>query len=237
MLLTVSRVIIACMMKQKAKTGTRRVIAWILLILIVLSPFAANVIVTESSRPYMLSPEEAEELDADCILVLGAKVQEGGRLSAMLEDRVLQGIRLYEAGVSDRLLMSGDHGRKGYDEVNSMKKYAVDKGVPPDNVFMDHAGFSTYDSMYRARDIFRAEKIVIVSQRFHLYRAVYVARALGLDAYGVASEPRVYGNEAYNNLREFFARIKDFLMVIPAPYPKYLGEAIPISGSGSLTDD
>jgi vancomycin permeability regulator SanA len=225
------------MAKQRSKLRARRVIIWILLLFIVSAPFAINGIVTEGSRQYILQPEEARGLDADCILVLGAKVRKDGKLSAMLEDRVLQGISLYEAGVSDRLLMSGDHGQKDYDEVNSMKRYAVDKGVPQDNVFMDHAGFSTYESMYRARDVFEAEKIVIVSQEFHLYRALYVARALGLDAYGVAAQPRVYGNEAYNGLREFFARIKDFIMTILTPLPTYLGEVIPISGSGSLTDD
>lgn len=214
-----------------------RTVFILLLLLIILTPFVINEIVIGAAKPYILSPDEAKGLDADCILVLGARVWSSGNLSAMLEDRVLQGIRLYETGVSDRLLMSGDHGQKEYDEVNHMKKYAVDKGVLPDHVFMDHAGFSTYESMYRARDIFQAEKIIIVTQEFHIYRAVYVARALGLEAYGVPTEPRNYKDKFYSDFREFFARIKDFTMAVLTPLPTYLGEAIPISGSGALTDD
>jgi vancomycin permeability regulator SanA len=223
--------------KSKPKSKKRTAVILFLLLLFVLSPFIINGIVIGGSRPYILAPKEAENLNADCILVLGAKVRKNGNLSTMLEDRVLQGIRLFEAGVSDRLLMSGDHGTPGYDEVNHMKQYAVDQGIPAEHVFMDHAGFSTYESMYRARDVFLAKKIVIVTQEFHLYRAVYVARALGLDAYGVPSSPRIYNNEAYNDFREFFARIKDFAMTVFTPLPTYLGEAIPISGSGALTDD
>lgn len=106
----------------------------------------------------------------------------------MLEDRLKQGIKLYELGASDRLLMSGDHGRKEYDEVNVMKKFAIDAGVPSEHIFMDHAGFSTYESLYRARDIFQADRIIIVTQKYHLYRAMYIAEKLGLEAYGVASD-------------------------------------------------
>ncbi len=225
------------MKKQKSKSKKRTVIILLLLLLFILSPFIINGIVIGVSRPYILSPQDAENIDADCILVLGAKVWNNGNLSAMLEDRVLQGIRLYEAGVSDRLLMSGDHGTPGYDEVNHMKQYAVNQGIQAEHVFMDHAGFSTYESMYRARDVFQAKRIVIVTQKFHLYRAVYVARSLGLDAYGVPSSPRIYNNEAYNDFREFLARIKDFAMTVFTPLPTYLGDAIPISGSGALTDD
>ncbi|OQB25985.1 MAG: vancomycin high temperature exclusion protein [Firmicutes bacterium ADurb.Bin182] len=225
------------MIKNNKKVRMRTAVALVLLFLIILAPFVINGLVIGGAKPYILSPSEAEGLDADCILVLGARVWSGGTLSAMLEDRVIQGIRLYEAGVSERLLMSGDHGRKNYDEVNHMKRYAVNKGVKPEHVFMDHAGFSTYESMYRARDIFRAKKIVIVTQEFHIYRAVYIARALGINAYGVPTEPRIYKNEAYNEFREFLARVKDFIMVILCPEPTYLGEAIPISGSGALTDD
>jgi vancomycin permeability regulator SanA len=223
-------------MEKKRKKLKLRIV-FLLLLLFIITPFVINGIIIGAAKPYVMSPDEAKGLDADCILVLGARVWSSGKLSAMLEDRVLQGIRLYETGVSDRLLMSGDHGQKEYDEVNHMKEYAVEKGVLPDHIFMDHAGFSTYESMYRARDIFQAEKIVIVTQEFHIYRAVYVARALGLEAYGVPTEPKNYKNEFYNDIREFFARTKDFLMAVLTPLPTYLGEAIPISGSGALTDD
>lgn len=185
----------------------------------------------------ILSVEEAETLDADCILVLGCKVHEDGSPSLMLADRLEKGVALYEGGASARLLMSGDHGRSEYDEVNTMKAFAVERGVPSEAVFMDHAGFSTYDSIYRARDVFRAEKVIIVSQEYHLPRALYLAERLGLDAYGVAAEDVHYRGEAYRNLREAAARGKDFLLAWAQPAPKYLGEAIPVSGDGDLTND
>lgn len=154
----------------------------------------------------------------------------------MLEDRLLQGIELYKDGVSDKLLMSGDHGRKNYDEVNVMKNFAIDRGIASENVFMDHAGFSTYESMYRARDIFNAEKILIVTQDYHLYRAIYDARRLGLDAYGVASNPRIYSGQIFRDIREILARNKDFVYTIFKPEPTYLGEVIPVWGNGNDTN-
>jgi vancomycin permeability regulator SanA len=158
----------------------------------------------------------------------------------MLEDRLLQGVELYYNGASGKLLMSGDHGREEYDEVNVMKGFAVDSGVEADTVFMDHAGFSTYESMYRARDVFGVNKVIIVTQKYHLYRAVYNARKLGLDAYGVAADCQYNYDifvRTYNNSREALARCKDFIWCIFKPEPTYLGEAIPIYLSGELTDD
>lgn len=191
-----------------------------------------------SVKKRILSPEGAKELgDVDCILILGCGVRANGKPSGMLNDRLLQGIALYEAGVSDRILMSGDHGRVDYDEVNLMKQFAIDRGVPSEAVFMDHAGFSTYESMYRARDIFQAKKIVVVTQNYHMYRALYDAGRLGLDAYGVPSDPRRYGGQKIRGAREMLARAKDFLYTIAKPKPTYLGDAIPVSGNGDATND
>lgn len=224
---------------QTLSKGKKRVLAVVCILLIVgfLSPFVINGVVMGSARRYMLEPEQVEKLDADCVIALGAMVWGEDTLSPMLEDRVLGAIDVYDRGGAKKILMSGDHGQKNYDEVNAMKKYAVEKGVPSDDVFMDHAVFSTYETMYRARDVFQAKKVVIVTQKYHLYRAVYAARALGLEAYGVASDPRPYGSAVYNNAREFLARVKDFFTAIIKPEPTYLGEAIPINGSGSQTDD
>lgn len=200
---------------------------------------SVNAYVKSSSSDYILSVDNASLLDdVDCVLVLGAKV-DGDTLSHMLEDRVKTGINLYENGAAPKILMSGDHGREEYDEVNAMKDYAVNSGVPSEDIFMDHAGFSTYESMYRARDIFCAEKIIIISQEYHLYRAVYIARYLGLDAYGVDSQLRPYATDTniYNTVREFLARNKDFLYVRFNPKPTYLGETVPISGNGDITND
>lgn len=201
---------------------------------------SVNAYVVNSAEKNILTAEEAEALkDVDCILILGCRVHSDTKLSDMLEERVETGLALYQSGVSNRLLMSGDHGQKDYDEVNAMKLYCVNKGVEPNTIFLDHAGFSTYESMYRADAIFGVKKMVIVTQRYHLYRAVYIARALGIEAYGVAAETREYpaALNAKNNVREFLARIKDFGTCIVKPEPTYLGEVIPISGSAELSDD
>lgn len=191
--------------------------------------------VKKSMGKYVLTPETAGS-GYDCILVLGCGVR-GKTPSHMLEDRLLQGIELYENGASPKMLMSGDHGREHYDEVNVMKDFAADRGVASEDVFMDHAGFSTYESMYRAKEIFKAEKVLIVTQDYHLYRAIYDARALGLEAYGVASNPRSYSGQLYRDIREILARNKDFIYCIIQPEPTYLGEAIPVQGNGNITND
>jgi len=133
--------------------------------------------------------------------------------------------------------MSGDHGRPGYNEVAAMKQHAIDAGIPSSDIFMDHAGFSTYESLYRARDVFEADRMIIVTQEYHLYRALYVAERLGLDAYGVASDYHTYRGQAFRECREMLARCKDFCMALFQPKPTFLGEAIPISGNGDLTND
>ena len=186
----------------------------------------------------ILSEEEAAALqNIDCIIVLGCKVQDDGSLSHMLEDRLKRGIALYQLGAAPKLLMSGDHGREDYDEVDAMKRTAVEAGIPSEDVFMDHAGFSTYETVYRAKEIFGAERVIIVTQEYHLYRALYIAQAFGLEAYGVDADYRTYWGQTSRDIREILARVKDFGMTIFKPEPTYLGETIPISGSGELTHD
>ena len=197
--------------------------------------FGLSSYIKKETAEKIITAEEAT--DADCILVLGCGVREDGSPSLMLRDRLEKGIELYEAGTAPKLLMSGDHGRKDYDEVNLMKSYAMEKGVPSEDIFMDHAGFSTYDSMYRARDILCAEKVIVVSQEYHLYRALYLAEKLGLEAYGVPAQDVNYRGQAYREFREMLARAKDFCTAVIQPEPKYLGEKIPVSGNGDLTND
>lgn len=199
--------------------------------------FSINSYVVFSVDERIITEQEAAALeDIDCILVLGAGVR-NERPSAMLQDRIDGGVSLYMAGASDKIIMSGDHGRKDYDEVNVMKNEAIEAGVPSDDVFMDHAGFSTYESLYRAKEIFGAEKIVIVTQEYHLFRALYIARQLGIDAYGVKADPRRYRGAVYREVREVLARNKDLVKCVFKPEPTYLGEAIPVSGDGDLTND
>lgn len=186
----------------------------------------------------ILQPEAAAQLqDMDCILVLGCQVMRDGTPSHMLEDRLRRGVELFERNTAPKLLMSGDHGQEDYNEVRTMKRYATDAGVASSHVFMDHAGFSTYESLYRAKHVFQVKRVVIVTQKYHLYRALHIADALGIEAWGVAADYRSYAGQSVREVREILARVKDFGTGIFQPKPTYLGTPIPISGDGDATND
>ena len=227
--------------ENRKKLNFKKIISVCLLLVLLLAsiPVILNIYIINYSSQYILTQDEFEEKTVDCVMVLGAGVW-GEDPSHMLEERLNRGIEVYNTDCTDRLLMSGDHGREEYDEVNVMKNFAIECGAVPDEVFMDHAGFSTYESMYRARDVFDVESLVIVTQKYHLYRAIYDARKLGLEAYGVVADGQynyAIDVRTYNNVRESLARCKDFVWCIIQPEPTYLGELIPISASGNLTDD
>ena len=172
----------------------------------------------------------------DCILVLGAGIR-NGKPSPMLEDRLNMAIELYNKKVAPKILVSGDHEYVDYDEVNTMKNYLKDNGIPSEDIFMDHAGLSTYDSVYRTKKIYKANKVIIVTQKYHLHRALYIAKSVGLKAYGVIPKEIKYSGQDKRNVREFFARIKDFVKCLTKPDPTYLGEVISIKGNGDKTND
>ena len=226
---------------MKTKKITLRRLLSIFLCLCILGVTALTVInsiVKLSTGDQIISSEEAAKLeDIDCILVLGCFVKDDGRPSDMLFDRLTRGVELYDMGAAPKLLMSGDHGREEYDEVAAMKQFAIDEGIPSEDVFMDHAGFSTYESIYRAKEIFQADKILIVTQEYHLYRALYIANQLGVEAYGVSSDYHTYVGQFMRDFREILARVKDCATCIFKPKPTYLGDAIPIFGDGNLTND
>jgi len=172
------------------------------------------------------------------VLVLGSQIR-GRRLSPVLQDRVDAGIRMMENHKGDKLLLSGDHGQIYYDEVNAMRLYVLEHApdIREEDIFMDHAGFSTWDSMYRARDVFEVKDVLIVTQDFHISRAVCMARSLGLDAvgYGV-NQDRFRGRSLRSwQVREYFARVKAFFSIVVKPKPRYLGDKIPITGDGRAT--
>lgn len=196
-----------------------------------------NLYIINSTKDRIVDSDKAKEMEADCILILGAGVWDDDQPSHMLADRLDEGIALYKAGVAPKILMSGDHGRVDYDEVNVMKDYAIERGVPAQDIFMDHAGFSTYESVYRADYIFQVEKMVVVTQKYHMYRALHICDRLGIEACGVNSNPREYAGQSARDIREVVARVKDAFTCIYKPEPTYLGEVIPIDGDGNATND
>ena len=197
---------------------------------------ATNAAVILSTRNLIVSESDATAFDADAILVLGASVLPDGQPSSILQDRLDCGIALYFAGAAPKIIMSGDNGSASYNEVRAMKNYAISKGVPSSDIFCDHAGFSTYDSTYRAKHIFGVNRLIVATQTYHLYRALYSARALGMEVVGVASDYHTYEAQALFSAREVFARTKDFFQSITQPPAKIMGDTISLSQSGDVTN-
>lgn len=192
--------------------------------------------ITEEKEDFSISEtNELKSLNADCIMVLGAGIRDDETPTPMLKDRLDTGIRLYELGTAPKLLLTGDNGQVGHNEIHVMLNYVKKAGVPEEDIFCDHAGFSTYDSMYRAQSIFGAERLIVVTQTYHEYRALYVGEKLGLTVKGVAADQMKYRGQAAREIREALARVKDFLKVMAKPESELGGEAIPINGNGLIT--
>ena len=197
--------------------------------------WGVQIYIVQSTKDYVLN-NVSEAPESDAVMVLGALVyNNSGKPSLTLRDRLDYGYELYMHGKAKKILVSGDHGQTDYDEVNVMKDYLMEKGVPREDIFMDHAGFNTYDSMYRAKEIFCIEILLICTQDFHIARSIYIARSLGIDAYGYPCDDRGINNQL-NKLRESLARVKAFADITVKRKPKYLGDTIPISGDGILTE-
>lgn len=213
-----------------------KIIAAIVLPILLIAIYAVSVncYVKYSQDEKILSADKVTG-QYDCIIVLGCGVRDDGTPSKMLTDRLIAGIDMYNRGAAPVIIMSGDHGSDDYDEVNAMKRFALESGVPSDNIFLDHAGFNTYDSMYRAKAIFGVKTAVIVTQEYHLYRALYNAEAFGIDAVGVSATLQDYEYQFPRDIREIVARNKDFLWCIFKPEPSALGELIDLNGDGSVT--
>lgn len=224
------------MKTAKRKIRTVLIVFTALFLLGVLAVAGINIYMIAFSNARKMTSQEAAKLkDVDCIMVLGCGVR-GDSPTPLLADRLQRGVEVFELEAAPKILMSGDHGQEDYDEVNVMKQYALDAGISETDIFMDHAGFSTYESMYRAKEIFGIDKMIIVTQDYHLSRAVYIANKLGIEAYGVASDYRSFSGQLGRDSREVLARVKDLFTSILKPKPTYLGESIPISGDGALTN-
>ena len=175
--------------------------------------------------------DAADLATAQVAIVPGALVKPDGTLSAMLRDRIAGAVELYRDGTVDRILVSGDHGRLGYDETDTMRDAVLAAGVPPEAVFTDYAGFDTWSTMARARDIFGVDSAIVVTQGFHAARAVDLGRAAGLDIQALTVGGGYGGKGRESSVREVLARVKGLKEATFRP-PVMTGPELPISGDG-----
>ena len=224
-------------MDKKRKINRMIKIMIIGIIILMIAIFSLNIYVVNNTKNEIVKEENVSNIEGvDCILILGAGIW-GDKPSPMLEDRLKEGIVLYKQGTTKKIIMSGDHSREDYDEVKIMKEYAESEGVPSEDIFMDHAGFSSYDSVYRAKEIFGGQKMIIVPQKYHLDRSLYIAKKLGIEAYGIESNLRTYPGQVFREIREILARDKDYFKCIMKPEASIMGEKISLDGSGDITNN
>ena len=154
----------------------------------------------------------------------------------VLADRVNTAVALYKSGKVRKILMTGDNGHADYDEPRSMRVQAVASGIPVQDIVCDYAGFRTYDSLYRARNIFDVRDAILVTQDFHLPRAIYIAKHLGLSVIGVDASMHPYGIEKYwYEFRELIASQSAWFDVLTQRKPKFLGKKEPLFAKGELS--
>ncbi len=218
--------------------------AWVIIgitALLLLTLLITNAVVWLGTRSRVMTIEEFADIEAhagefDCILILGAGVRADGSPSDMLHDRLEVGVELYFAGYADKLVMSGDHMGQYYDEVSVMKRFAMDAGVPSEDIYLDHAGLSTYDSIARLAASEDVGRVLIVTQSYHLYRALHLAKSFGIEAYGLSADLRSYRGQSVREVREWLARSKDVLFSVTKPEPTYVGNPIAFDKSGDITN-
>ena len=224
-------------MKRKLKIFA--VIVLCLFVACILFFMITNLVVVGSTKDSIFDVntfiEEHEGEKYDCIIVLGCGVYSDGTPTPMLNDRIEVAVDLYNAGFAPKILMSGDHYKENYNEVFAMRARAMELHVPSEDIFLDHAGLSTYDSMYRASNIFQIENAIVVTQEYHLSRSLYLAKSMGIDAVGVIADGHVFIEQPYYSFREVLARSKDFMKCIFKPSSSIGGEVIDMSGSGEVT--
>mgnify|MGYP005904220141 FL=1 len=192
----------------------------IVLIVIILVPVIINFYVILSTKNRIVSGDSELLTDIDYMVILGAGIRRG-KPSPMLEDRLKTGISLYNNDISNKILITGDHMNDDYDEVTVMKNYLLEHGIPEEDIITDNYGISTYDSIYRVKNVYKSNKVVIVSQRYHLYRALFLSDNLDLKSYGVEADLRYYYGQWYREIREILARNKDFIKGIIKPKAVY----------------
>lgn len=219
---------------RRLRTALQRLFAVCVLGMLIVGFINVSVIYTAQPAIY---DSVAAVPPSQTAVVFGSAVYSDGTLLTVTDDRVQTAIDLYKHGKVQKIIVSGDHGRTSYDEVNPMARAVLAAGVPPEDVFMDHAGFSTYDTVARAKRVFDVGTVALVTQRFHLPRALLIARAYDLSAVGAAADRHTYRAALKMNAREMLARVKDWAKVLFKPPPTYLGPRIPVTGDGRLTRD
>lgn len=204
-----------------------RYIVYTVLILI-LCIVLTNIFIHILSKTYIYKSVD-QVPESETALILGASVYSDGELSGIFKSRVDKAIDLYKAGKVSKILASGDNSSVYHNEVNPVRDYLLAKGIPDKDIFLDHAGFDTYSTMYRARDIFQVSSVIVVTQNFHLPRSIFIARVLGLKAYGIVADKAFI--PIHNYIREIFADEKALIDLVLHRKPKFLGETIPITGT------
>ena len=167
--------------------------------------------------------DEVENIDT--LIVLGAKVHDDGRLSLMLKDRLDKTIEVYNKLDIKKVIVSGDSEHKDYDETTKMKEYLINNGIPEEDIIVDIYGLSTYDSIYRLKNVYGINKSIIITQKYHLYRSLYIANSLGIEAYGIPASGEDYFGQTSREIREILARNKDFLTSLFNVKSKYIEKA------------
>jgi SanA protein len=196
---------------------------------LILVIFIINIVIYLETKSYIYN-DIADVPKAEVALIPGAAIFSNGALSPIFIDRVDMAIKLYEARIVSKILVSGDNSTESHNEVNPVRLYLISRGIPDQDIFLDHAGFDTYSTMYRAHDVFGVSSIIITTQLFHLPRSIFLAHQFGIKAYGINAD---IGHILFRNyVREVLANEKAFLDLIFHRKPKYLGEPIPITGDG-----
>lgn len=201
------------------ETAQKAAVQWIAVflaafMLVALAVFIISGAIADSTseRVYGSADNIDETQSFDCVLVLGAGLKADGTPSHMLEDRIKVGADVFGKVNAGCILMSGDRSGDHYDEPAAMRKYAEGLGIDPSFIIVDNEGYSTYESIMRAKEIYGFDKIIVVTQEYHLYRALYIADKSGIDAEGIGADLRPYRGQTVRDVREILARAKDFFL-------------------------
>lgn len=179
-------------------------------LLVALGVLIINAAMVDATSEMIFDIDDLDVQNVDCVLILGAGLKADGTPSHMLEDRLKVGVEVAKKLSVDCILMSGDNSGEYYNEPAAMKKYAMELGVPESQILLDGQGFSTYESITRAADVYGFDNVIVITQEYHLYRALHIADRCDIDAVGVSADLRPYFMQIKRDVREVLARVKDF---------------------------